>query len=512
MSGFRKSQSYRRKERIMLEAVKKSGNYIVAVSAMIPAWLSDGLVTLLSNFLILMSPMAVHGLDGPGRWKNYSWLGIVIVLVMVLLLARYMNEDNTPKKIRWSIVIPALLFVGSMFVSECIVPKVRPVYQGVSKCYLAYILLGAILGRYDRVQEKFWDNFMRGVGVSFVLSAVFCFMHRPVYEGYGYLGIYTNPNPFGIYLVLVIAAAIWSLHQILYGEKKKGLMPYWMAVVILALFFIVKSGSRASLLNAILLLAVWPLLVALEKGTWKARWAKMGRIVTVYGTLLVFMVLSYSFLNDMLDTIPLKVNHPITTELDPEDYQAQMDSLGDRVETRESQFNEDTVLMIKMSAGGESPEEEDVSAIARLLETFQKDGLEAVLGMRGRIYQYGIDNMNWYGHENGTYFDEYYWYDCSHMHNSAIQYGYVYGYACIVGYLILLIVQCVVLLKQTTSISSQSFVWMLILFVYALSYLLEAGGTVVRDVTLVPYLLATGQMIWKAASLDRYPNKASTKE
>ena len=490
-------------EEAMLKNVKKVGSHIAAVSALLPEWLSNGLVTLLSTFLILMSPMAVHGLDGPGRWKNYSWLGIVIVLVMILLLARYMNEENIPKKVRWSIVIPALLFVGSMFVSECLVPKVRPVYQGVSKCYLAYILLGALLGYFDRAQEKFWDNFMCGVGVSFVLSTMFCFMHRPVYEGYGYLGTYTNPNPFGIYLVLVIAAAIWNLHQMLYGEKKKGMMPYWIAVIILAIFFIVKSGSRASLLNAILLLAMWPLILMCEKGKWQCRWRKLARVGSVYGTLLVFGVLSYSFLNDMLDDIPLKVNNPIISELDPEEYRAQIGALGDRVEVQESHSNEDSVLMLKMDAGGESSENDDVSAIARLLETFQKDGLEAVLGLRGRIYQYGIDHMDWRGHENGSYFDEYLWYNCSHMHNSAIQYGYVYGYACIMGYIILLIAQCVALLRKKGNYQVRRLVWVLVFGAYALSYLFEAGGTVVRDVALVPYLLVTGQMIWKVG-FERY--------
>ncbi|MBP3700307.1 MAG: hypothetical protein J6I64_00285, partial [Lachnospiraceae bacterium] len=184
---------------------------------MIPEPISECLLTLLSTFFVLLSPVAVHGLDGLGRWRNYSWIGIAVVAVMAFLLARYMKEENRPKKLRLSVVILALLFVGTMFVSECIVPKERPVYQWMSLYYLAYILLGAIIGISDKAQEKLWDNFMGGMGLSFVITAVFCVLFRPIYEGFGYLGTYPNPNPFGIYLVLVIAAAIWTLHQMLYG-------------------------------------------------------------------------------------------------------------------------------------------------------------------------------------------------------------------------------------------------------------------------------------------------------
>ena len=107
---------------------------MIRISSAIPATISSIFVVLINTLFLLISPMAIHGMDGLGRWKNYSKWGIVFMLLIVLLLYRYKEQETekSPYKMRKIYALIIGVFLGSMLVSEQWIPKVRPVYQGMS--------------------------------------------------------------------------------------------------------------------------------------------------------------------------------------------------------------------------------------------------------------------------------------------------------------------------------------------------------------------------------------------
>lgn len=479
--------------------MRKAEDMIVKASGKIPEFVRDAIASFALMLLVFLSPCAVHALEPIGRWKNYWWIGMVLIGIVVFVLMGYAGDDSEPKRrrLRIPLCIVTAAFVGWMMISELAVPKERPVYQGTAWLFAFYILMGLILGRSGKVRAKFVENFMRGVSLSFFPSVVFSFCFRPLIEGGGYMGIYANANSLGIYLVLVLGTAIWGLDSLVFGRQKRPeLVAYYMIEIVVSAFFMIKSGSRASTINMIGLFLLWGLMALLEREHRRKIW----KLIVLYGTLLAFTVVSYPMLNKALNVIPERVGHPIES---PKDSFKRSETTYREAENEDvflTEADAEHYINVAMDAGGEDSLIDDLmgnnSSVYRILKTLKSKSWTEFLGARSWIYDYAIHHQNLLGHENGQFTDEegrsqY------HMHDNALQYGYVYGYPAMILYIILVVLLLVYLFARKDIFTPVHFGCALIALIFVVSFIFESGVTVVRDLMNIPYLMVLGMSLWK---------------
>jgi hypothetical protein len=389
-----------------------------------------------------------------------------------------------------------------MVISEILVPKVRPVYQGMSGYYCIFILAGMWIAGQNKRKEQFILAYSRGTSIACWVMTGYCFLFRPVLQGagYDYPGAYPNPNPFALYMVFMAANALYGIYTNVISERTGG---NWrsiacMAEFSIAFFFALKSGSRASTLFIPLLMVIGTVFVSCHR-TGRLQWRKLwGSMVT----LVVLSVVMYPVLGKALNIIPEKIDHAILFDAD-EEYYGQ-DAVNRSKEDWGQYFNEkdDTDASVKfMSAGGseESLIEKllrtifgESRSVNRILSTLKKGDFSSILGIRKDIYAYGIQNMNFEGHENGivTASEEY---TAGHLHNNALQIGYVYGYPAMIAYGIIVVYTVIRLICNKEKMQNKIWFFMIV-SAYIAAYTFESGCTIVRDVMMIPFLLIIGMM------------------
>lgn len=89
---------------------------------------------------------------------------------------------------------------------------------------------------------------LKALEITFVLCVVYCLMFRPETDGYRYKGFYTNPNPFGLYMAVMIGVFLCEIDYYIKCKEVKILkiLPY--AIGLTTAFFFLKKHKAQQLL------------------------------------------------------------------------------------------------------------------------------------------------------------------------------------------------------------------------------------------------------------------------
>ena len=134
-------------------------------------------------------------------------------LILWFILSYATNEGKNIPKIRWRwwLLLPAVSFCIYLFLEEMRQPKDL---EYVGLIYGGMLLCGMIGGASLASRKRFWNVFCSGVQWAFSITAVFCFLYRPIYDEFRYLGMYTNPNYLGMFMILILCVEIYRIDRL----------------------------------------------------------------------------------------------------------------------------------------------------------------------------------------------------------------------------------------------------------------------------------------------------------
>ena len=142
------------------------------------------------------------------RRESYFYNTVLGILLMIAIAI--LSLDKELKRVRWhrSLWIAWFGMCIAFTVSDAIVPK--------KICGLGIILALVFTGVFFVWQnhsrrDLLWEAFKRAVRYAFWIMTIISFLFRPIYEGGRYAGIFTNPNTFGLYLVMIVAVFLSDL-------------------------------------------------------------------------------------------------------------------------------------------------------------------------------------------------------------------------------------------------------------------------------------------------------------
>ena len=172
----------------------------------------------------------------------------MVYCICLILLAVLLAQDAEVIQLRnWKNP-----FVFSWFVTavvQCIgdfIVKKRYPFEG----YIKIFVFGLLFFAWNNVKDKntFLQEIITVLKVDFTCCLLFCIVCRPYTSGISYLGCYTNPNTFGMYLVVVSGALLQSAwNQICkFGKVRYAAGDLILQVALLDLLW--KSQCRGAML------------------------------------------------------------------------------------------------------------------------------------------------------------------------------------------------------------------------------------------------------------------------
>lgn len=352
-----------------------------------------------------------YGLHKESYFYN-TVCGIFLMFAIAVL-----SLDRSLVHIHWrrSLWIAWFGMCFSFTVSDILVPK--------KMCGLGLILalvFTAVFFVWQNHTRKdlLWKCFKDAVKWSFWLMALISFLFRPLYEGGRYAGIFTNPNTFALYLMIIIAVFLSDLDWIVETGRsfRKNLVTY--AGLALCVFYLEMSQARTSILAVAAIVVMWLVLrlyLAKKTGSFRKLFANIAVVI-------VFTAALYPVFLFSLQHLPELVGHPIVFEGQPLYYTN---------EIRDPSADPGEVVVPEY----DSPEQAEGYGKGAIVpknswERFWYNikysrGLNAITNGRIHIYLAYLDKMNYKGHRNTSMVVD--GEKKNHSHNNWIQFGYTYG-------------------------------------------------------------------------------------
>ncbi len=366
-----------------------------------------------------------------GKTRRVVWESCFFILIFYTVFV--FNTNQHLKMWRYSQVVYTLIvFIIAVFSIE---DEIRPVYwkNGLVYSWVMFWILATIS---DFIVSKdfsgvgmiqifvwgfcflIWNNmkhpyklmraFMNSVCNSFLTVTIFCLCCRPDVIGGRYMGIFTNPNTFANYLVVVAAVLTADIsHMLLVKRNRRMILD---CIGLLAVFvFLWKTQTRGAMIaiGVIMLLAGWYLV-------WEKR--KQGYYLLAKWILYMVLLLApvYTGLSWGIANIPRKLGTVVIMEEDV------------AVPAEESVIG---LGGIKVHAAGIQEKIEQ----SRIWQTLKRGSLEEISSGRTVFWIAYLRDMNLWGHEgrakvSGRIRD---------AHNAFLAIAYRYGVFILIFYIIL---------------------------------------------------------------------------
>lgn len=354
--------------------------------------------------LFLFSSMHVRELWSAnmiGNLYRVQFVYCLCIIVLALLLAQEVeeiHERNWNNPLFWSYF--------SVIVVECIsdflVKKMYP-FEG----YMRLFVFGILYFAWNNLKKRklFLDEMIFALKIDFISCIIFCVLCRPFTQGVSYLGCYTNPNTFGMYLVIILGALLQSVWNNIRTHGKMIAMSGDMVLTIAAMNLLWKSQCRGAMLAFGIAVMSAVIIICVRKKSEEVLCGIKAGILLAALMLPVGALLNYG-----LETVPEKVGTVVGFEQD--EYIEYNPKESFWVETVKAESLKDKLSNSKWG------------------ERFQAKSVEEFSSGRTTIWKACLRNMNLYGHYfkvkvNGEEF---------YAHNEVLQHAFNYGIFMIVPY------------------------------------------------------------------------------
>lgn len=282
--------------------------------------------------------------------------------------------------------------------------------------------------------EEIRREIAHAVEVTFWLSTVYCLLFRPEVPGFRYNGFYTNPNPYGLYMAVVICIFLAELDTCIKREKKNWKrMAACAAGIDIALFFLYKTQCATGILALGVAGIIW-LTGYMGKGIPKV-WQKQC-IRSVFLIIVAFLPV-FAVMERGINTIPNVLHTTITYPEEMNHAMLDMDLLPDGEEVVYAAAEEDTATDVVTSVATvpetAAPQPEQTSFIDRVRQRLQ-DASSLNILLSGRMYNYTayIRDMNLFGNDKKAIAYGIY---TNYAHNGILAYAHTYGIYMIIPYI-----------------------------------------------------------------------------
>lgn len=375
--------------------------------------------------IFLMITIAVLSING--ELKRVRWHRSMWITWFGMCIAFTVSDAMVPKKVCGLGIILALVFTGVFFV-----------WQNNTR------------------RDLLWECFKRSLRYAFWIMAAISFLFRPVYEGGRYAGIFTNPNTFGLYLVVIAAVFLSDLDwDVATGKYWYRCLPTHISIALIV-FYLSMTQARTSMVTCAILGIMWiavRIKASIKRHIWRSFLKNIGLCLAV--TVILFPVFRVS-----VTYLPWIIGHPIIFDGEAL-YLSDGSKINDLGETVIAEPDVDAESLIdgympaaKVETGaakdGETSEippgfkqvpgsryAKDTDAPEKpivpqnVMERFwylleNTKGLNALTTGRIDIYKGYYKQLNFKGHANvsltinGS--------KKAHAHNNWLQFGYTYGY------------------------------------------------------------------------------------
>ncbi len=352
---------------------------------------------------------------------RYIMLFFVVVLFAEAIL--YQEGDMKVQNWRNPFVRFWLLQWIMVCISDFIIAKRNPFFS-----FYGYIML-FVMGFLFFV----WSNREDGAEIrreicvavewTFWLCTIYCLACRPEAVGFRYNGFYNNPNPFGLYMAVVVCIFLSELDFYIKGKKHWICMLFYAAGIEIAVFFLYKTQCTTGIaaLGAAGLFWFFGYFRRGIKGAFRKRFVKTVLILAV--ALVPFFGVMQWGINTLPYLFHTSLSYPGELNYVKADVNI-LPEMGEIVYAAEP----DTVPELL------AQEQQEVSAVERIVQKLENATSLNVL-LSGRIYNYiaYIRDMNLFGHTRrpiayGTY--------TNYAHNGFLAYAHVYGVYILIPYIL----------------------------------------------------------------------------
>lgn len=472
-----------------------------------PDWLRKYLAVALFAWVILLSPMRNTNFD-PWIWNENLWVRDFFVILWFVIF--YVTDGGKLiPKIRWRlwVLVPALLFCAYLTANEWYVPKTSEKVQGIT--YMVILLCAAVASASISARRRLWGVVCLGIKCAFIITVAFCIYCRPILEDYRYLGMYSNPNHLGIFMVLVIAVILYGIDRAVSDESISVISAVRLLgnIILLAIAnsLLYLSQARTSLAAWAAVIIIWILYHFIyTKGKLKAT----GQILLIAAFCSLATVLVFPAFYKVLDTVPDLYGKPITFDSDiykrPEEkkevnwkYGNYLLSNGDRL-FFPSDLRQKNTKWVEEASEPETESEDEANwwqGKKTLTRIFTETANLTTFGGRTSVWKCYYEGLSWEGHENTLIKTEKKtWYGA---HNNILQYGYMYGIASMPLYILLVLVIFIACLGYpllNTMRSKEGLLFCLTLVGFFVITLMEVQQFNVYHVFVFPFWLLVGSL------------------
>lgn len=176
-------------------------------------WIRCGILCFLLLSMHVRELWSVNQVENMYRVEAVYCLCIVLLALLLAQDIEHMQYRNWRNPLFFSWLATAVI----QCIDDFIVKKRYP-FEG----YLKIFVFGLLFFAWSNVKDKniFLQEMILALKIDFICCLMFCIFCRPYTSGISYLGCYTNPNTFGMYLVVAFGALFQSAWNKIYKSGK----------------------------------------------------------------------------------------------------------------------------------------------------------------------------------------------------------------------------------------------------------------------------------------------------
>ena len=379
------------------------------------------------GIIVLQLVVRVNGISDD--YLLYTFIFIILSILLLFALQAYTVTKGKRKKLSFCIPFFAVWFLMClcMLYSDIIVPKRYPYLSLVLLCiFTGVYILFLFMTRENR--NKILNILINSIIIAFIVGTVVCFLFRPYKIGMRYLGLSTNPNVYGMFLISVSVCLFTKLDNMI--ENQAGILKCIGVYIGIgsSFLFLYVTGARTSFMAIFAILFVWFFMrLVLSR---KSKQAFLKYFLFAVPVVVISFAVSFG----ILVSIPNLINKPIVFERDRE-FLADNDLTSVCYASEASP--ETAIDEIKNDVENAIENADNEPSLFKRISMIFSDGasLDTILNGRISIYKNFSSKIDMLGHAkygkkvNGSF--------VVHAHNNAIQMGYSYGIPAMILYIML---------------------------------------------------------------------------
>lgn len=438
-------------------------------------------ILMVLSFLVLMGVYLFTRTISFGDYYGMC-LFVAIVSFFLLLLASF---DEKLDHLSWNkpLLITWIVLGGIMVVSEIVVPKS---YYFTAGIYLLFFTALYFVWNNHSNQAMIWNNFFLSARIAFIGTTLFAFLFRQRMEGYRYSGIFTNPNTYGLTLIVFCAVYITYLdYKMKQGVSLKKCFPLFIECGF-GFFLLFMTQSRTSLLTVVIMGFVW-FAIRFIQYRMRNEGIKFVKYILVFACMVVVV---FPIAYKLLHTLPNLIQHPIEFENDKY-YAKENNSLGITAYAADNTDNQQSVV-------AKDEDTKNDSTLSRFWSSVKGATLDQLLNGRYEIYQKYSERLNVKGHKKISLKVDGEKYGSAH--NTALQFGFTYGVCAMVAYIVLnvlVFINAILYFKRRDQMDQYAIFPLIYIIGFTLSSLTEAMMLPLQSYPAFVFLMMTSILIVK---------------